>query len=165
MVLASTKMACDAFKGVTDNVILYDRKIPLKEILDRLKMWDEKKIARESGRLEETGLPLEGDVIRIDGLAAKTGITADAVRRYLENNTTPGYKLAGNELVSSGVLEALKKSMPAAMPYAEASAKIRSTGITAIDPVLKLLGYTVKWSGLDPENATVLKAEKKATAR
>jgi hypothetical protein len=35
----------------------------------------------------------------------------------------------------------------------------------AVDPVLKLLGYTVKWSGLDPENAVVYKAEKKATAR
>ncbi len=41
MVLASTKMACDAFKAVTENVILFDRKIPLKEVLDRLKAWDD----------------------------------------------------------------------------------------------------------------------------
>jgi len=41
MVLASTKMACDAFKAVTENVILFDRKIPLKEVLDRLQAWDD----------------------------------------------------------------------------------------------------------------------------
>ncbi len=159
LVLASTKMACDAFRAVTDNVILYDRKIPLKEILGRLKARDEKKIARECYRLEEAGLPLEGDVVRIDDLSAKTGISADAVRRYMENNASPGYRLAGNELLSLSILDAIKKSMPATMPYAEASALIRSKGVTAVDPVLKLLGYTVKWSGLDPESALALRAE------
>lgn len=160
MVLASTKMACDAFKSITDNVILYDRKIPLKEVLDRLKVWDEKNIAREFDRLKSAGLQLEGDVIGIDDLSAKNGISPEAVKRYLETTATPGYVLAGNELLSSGVIEALKKSMPAAMQYAEASALIRSKGVTAVDPVLKLLGYTVKWSGLDPENAMVSKMEK-----
>jgi len=51
--------------------------------------------------------------------------------------------------------------MTSTMRYADAAARIRSAGITAVDPVLKLLGYTVKWSGLDPEDAMVYKAEKK----
>jgi predicted nuclease of restriction endonuclease-like RecB superfamily len=165
MVLASTKMACDAFKSVTENVILFDRKIPLKEVLDRLRAWDEENIAAEVNRLKAAGLRLAGDVIRIDDLSAKTGISAEAIRRYLEENGAPGYTLAGNELLSHDVLEALKKSMPGTMRYAEASAVIRSKGVEAVDPVLKLLGFTVKWSGLDPEDAVVYKVEKKATAR
>ncbi len=165
MVLASTKMACDAFKSVTENVILFDRKIPLKEVLDRLRVWDEEKVALEINRLKVAGLPLEGDVIRIDGLSAKTGISIEAIRRYLKDNGSPGYTLAGDELLSSNVLEALRKSMPGTMRYAEASALIRSKGVTAVDPVLKLLGYTVKWSGLDPEDAVVYKVEKKAVVQ
>jgi hypothetical protein len=158
MVLASTKMACDAFKSVTENVILFDRKIPLKEVLDRLRVWDEEKVSEGVSRLKAAGLPLEGDVIRIDDLSAKTGISTETVRRYLEDNAMPGYMLAGNELLSSNVLEALKRSMPGTMRYAEASALVRSKGVTAVDPVLKLLGYTVKWSGLDPEDAVVYQA-------
>jgi predicted nuclease of restriction endonuclease-like RecB superfamily len=165
MVLASTKMACDAFKSVTENVILFDRKIPLKEVLDRLRVWDEEKISEGVRRLKVAGLPLEGDVIRIDDLSGKTGISTEAIRRYLEDNAAPGYMLAGNELLSSKVLEALRKSMPGTMRYAEAAALVRSRGVTTVDPVLKLLGYTVKWSGLDPEDAVVYRVEKKATAR
>jgi hypothetical protein len=161
MVLASSKMACDAFKSVTENVILFDRKIPLKAVLDRLKVWDEEKVSEGVRRLKVSGLPLEGDVVRIDDLSGKTGISAEAIRRYLEDYAAPGYTLAGNELLSSGVLEALRKSMPGTMRYAEAAALVRSKDIMAVDPVLKLLGYTVKWSGLDPENAVVYKTIKK----
>jgi len=55
--------------------------------------------------------------------------------------------------------------MPGTLRYAEATALIRSKGITAVDPVLKLLGYTVKWSGLDPDDAVAYKAENKTAAR
>jgi len=41
------------------------------------------------------------------------------------------------------------------MPYAEAVAAIRQKGITSADTVIKKLGYAVKWSGLDPESATI----------
>lgn len=165
MVLASTKMACDAFKSVTDNVILFDRKIPLKEVLDRLKAWDEEKVAEGVSKLKEAGLRLEGDIVRIDDIALKAGINVDAVRRYVWENTIPGYALAGDELLSANMLEILSKSMPVTMRYSEASAFIRSKGVTAVDPVLKLLGYTVKWSGLDPGDAIAYKAEKKAAAQ
>ncbi len=159
IILAGTKMSCDAFKGIAGNAILYDRKIPLKEVLDRLKAWDEKKVAEGVGKLKESGLQLEGEIILIDDIAAKTGVPADAVRRYLEENEVPGYKLAGDELLSSNILETLRKSLPVTMPYSEASSHIRSMGVAAVDPVLKLLGYTVKWSGLDPESAVIYKAK------
>lgn len=155
MVLASTKMACDAFKSVTDNVILFDRKIPLKEVLDRLKAWDEEKVALGASKLKEAGLRLEGDVVRIEDVASKAGVNVDAVRRYVEVNKVPGYEMAGDELLSNNMLGALKKSISGSMRYSEASAVIRSKGVMAVDPVLKLLGYTVKWSGLDPDNAVI----------
>jgi hypothetical protein len=157
IVLASTRSSCDAFKGITENVILFDRKIPLKEVLDRLKAWDEEKVADGVARLKGTGLELEGDIVRLADIAVKTGINVDAVRRYIEEVTVPGYVLAGDELLADGVLEAISKSLSMKMPYSGASAAIRSKGVSAVDPVLKLLGYTVKWSGLDPEDATVYK--------
>jgi len=162
LVLASTKMSCDAFKGIAGDAILFDRKVPLKEVLDRLKAWDEKKIAGDVDRLKERGLTLEGDVIRVEDIAAASGVPADAVRRYLEENGAEGYALMGDELVSAEVLADIERSLPRTMPYAEASALIRSKGVGAVDPALKLLGYTVKWSGLDPESAVIYRAERKA---
>ncbi len=162
IVLASTRSACDAFKSIMDNVILFDRKVPLKEVLDRLRAWDEDKIAEGVARLKDTGLPLEGDIVRIADIAVKTGINADAVRRYLEEAKVPGYALAGDELLSADLFDALRRSMAGNMRYSEASGIIRSKGVTAADPVLKLLGYTVRWSGLDPEDAMVYRDKKNA---
>ncbi len=159
IILAGTKMSCDAFKGIAGNAILYDRKIPLKEVLDRLKAWDEKKVMESVERLKESGLQLEGDIVRIDDISAKAGIPADAVRRYLEESEAPGYTLAGDELLSSKTIETIKRALPGTMPYSDAASLIRSKGVTAVDPVLKLLGYTVKWSGLDPESAVIYKAK------
>jgi hypothetical protein len=165
LVLASTKMSCDAFKGIAGDAILFDRKIPLKEVLDRLKVWDEKKVAEGVERLKETGLKLEGDIIRVEDISVKTGVQVDAVMRYLEENLTGGYSMAGDELVSQKMLSSLQNALPKTMPYSDASSLIRSMGLSAVDPVLKLLGYTVRWSGLDPESAVIHKTEKKAAVQ
>ncbi|BAI61831.1 conserved hypothetical protein [Methanocella paludicola SANAE] len=158
IVLASTRSSCDAFKGITENVILFDRKIPLKEVLDRLKVWDERKVADGVAKLDASGLSPEGDIVRLEDIVSKTGIGADAVRRYIEERGVAGYTLAGDELLSDGLLRSIRTSLSAKMPYSQASAQIRSKSVTAVDPVLNILGYTVKWSGLDPENAVIYKA-------
>jgi predicted nuclease of restriction endonuclease-like RecB superfamily len=157
IVLASTRESCDAFKKVTENVILFDRKIPLKEVLDRLKAWDEIKIAEGVSKLESVGLKLNGDIVRLEDVAARAGVGVDSVKRYAERREIPGYRLAGDDLLSTGVIDALERLMPATMRYSEACGLIRSKGIRSADPVLKMLGYTVQWSGLDPENAMVYK--------
>ncbi|HTY89662.1 MAG TPA: DUF790 family protein [Methanocella sp.] len=165
IVLASTRQSCDAFKSVTENVILFDRKIPLKEVLDRLKAWDEEKVADGVTRLKKSGITIDGDVAHLEDIALNLGTSIDVVRRYVEENVVPGYTLAGDELLSDGMLDALRKVLPAKMPYTEASATIRSKGVAAADPVLKLLGYTVKWSGLNPEDAIVYRPTPKQVAK
>jgi hypothetical protein len=34
--------------------------------------------------------------------------------------------------------------------------------VTAVDTVIQLLGYAVKWSGLDPDSAMIYKTKKQA---
>ena len=157
IVLASTRSSCDAFKGAVGDAILFDKKVPLKEVLDRLKVWDEQKVEEGVERLKKSGLQLEGDMVRILDISIQKGIPIEAVRRYIEATGVTGYTLAGDELLSSATLEALQRSIPQTMPYSEASSLIRSKGVTAVDPILKMLGYTVKWSGLDPDGAVIYK--------
>lgn len=155
IVLASARMSCDAFKYFSGSVIFFDKKIPLKDVTDRLKVWDEKKAAEGMLKLNESGLKVSGDVVTIERLAGEKGVPADSVKRYVEKHSIPGYTLAGDELIADGVIKGLGASMPEKMQYSDALAMIRSKGVNSVDTVLKILGYTVKWSGLDPENATV----------
>lgn len=158
IVLASAKMSCDAFKYFSGSVIFFDKKIPLKDVTDRLKEWDEKKAAEGISKLSESGLQVKGDVVTIGRLAEENGVPLDSIKRYAEKRGVPGYSLAGDELIADSVIKALGSVMPDHMPYSEAAARIRSKGIESVDSVLKLLGYIVKWSGLDPDSATVYKA-------
>ncbi len=157
IVLASAKMSCDAFKFFSGSVIFFDRKIPLKDVTDRLSVWDEKKAAEGILKLNESGLQVEGDVVSIERVASEKGMKPESIRRYVEKNGLIGYTLAGDELVSDSVIAAIRKSMPEKMLYSEATGLIVSKGVKSVDPVLKILGYAVKWSGLDPDGATVFK--------
>jgi len=165
IVLASTRSSCDAFKSITENVILFDRKFPLKEVLDRLKAREEEKVADGVKKLKVSGLALEGDVVGLSYAAVRAGVSMDAARRYVEVNGMPGYVLAGDELISDALMDIVQKALPEKMPYSDASALIRSKGIAAADPVLKHLGYTVKWSGLDPDDAVVYRSAQKQAAK
>ena len=157
IVLASAKMSCDAFKFFSGSVIFFDKKIPLKDVTDRLSVWDEKKAAEGILKLNESGLQVEGDVVEIDRIAAEKGVKPESIRRYVEKHGLAGYSLAGDELVSDSVIAALRASMPEKMLYSEAFGLIGAKGVKSADPVLKILGYAVKWSGLDPDGATVYK--------
>jgi len=165
IVLASTRSSCDAFKSITENVILFDRKFPLKEVLDRLKAREEEKVADGVKKLKVSGLALEGDVVGLSYAAVRAGVSMDAARRYVEVNGMPGYVLAGDELISDALMDIVQKALPEKMPYSDASALIRSKGIAAADPVLKHLGYTVKWSGLDPDDAVVYRSAQKTGSK
>ncbi len=157
IVLASAKMSCDAFKFFSGSVIFFDKKIPLKDVTDRLSVWDEKKAAEGILKLNESGLQVEGEVVSIERIASEKDVKPESIRRYVEKNGLVGYSLAGDELVSDHIIDALRTSMPEKMLYSEASGLITVKGVKSVDPVLKILGYAVKWSGLDPDGATVYK--------
>ncbi len=98
----------------------------------------------------------------LSDLATEAGVSIESLRVYLERHPPSGYIEAGDELVSDGMLHEIEKSLPETMPYTEAVAAVKSKGVMAADTVIQLLGYTVKWSGLDPESAMIYKVKKPA---
>ncbi|MCD1295500.1 hypothetical protein CUJ83_10865 [Methanocella sp. CWC-04] len=157
IVLVNSKMACDALKDIIGDVIFFDKKIPLKQILDRLKEFDDVLIRKGLEKIAGMELTLTGDVISVAVIAEREHIPSDSIRIYAESPGINGYVIAGDELVSKVLIKGLETSLKNTMPYHEAVKTINSKGISAADPVLKLLGYTVKWSGLDPESAVINK--------
>ncbi|MGA9141799.1 MAG: DUF790 family protein [Methanocella sp.] len=161
IVLADEKTSCEAFRDVP-GVIFYDRKVPLKAVLERLERVERTHSAAGASRLEQSGLKLEGDLIKLPDLAADAGVSIESLKVYLERHPPSGYVEAGDELISEGLLHEIEKTLPEAMPYAEAVAAVKNKGIIAADTVIQLLGYAVKWGGLDPDNAMIYKVKKQA---
>jgi predicted nuclease of restriction endonuclease-like RecB superfamily len=158
IVLADEKTSCEAFREVP-GVIFYDRKVPLKPVIHRLNEIERKHSAAGASRLEQSGLQLEGDVIRLSELADDRGVSVESLRMYLEKHPPAGYIEARDELISRNLLGELGKILPSAMPYAEAVATIRKKGITAADTVIQALGYSVRWGGIDPDSAVIYKGK------
>ncbi|HEY3272862.1 MAG TPA: DUF790 family protein [Methanocella sp.] len=154
IVLADEKTSCEAFRDVP-GVIFFGRKVPLKPVIHRLNEIERSHSAVEASKLEQTGLKLKGDVLRLSDLAACNGISVESLRMYLDQHPPAGYQWAGDELISEGLLRTIRDALPQTMPYAEAVAAIKQKGITSADTVIKKLGYAVKWSGLDPESAVI----------
>jgi hypothetical protein len=66
--------------------------------------------------------------------------------------------LLGDQLVSNELLKTIQEKPSSVKKHDEALKIFERYGLRAHSQVLALLGYKVKWSGLAPENAEILKA-------
>lgn len=158
IVIADARASCGPLKDV-GGVILYDKRMQLRPVLDRLKAYDSRIADEGLGKIEAGGIKPEGDVATIESLASKAGVSTDAVKLYLEKHEVSGYVRAGDELIKAGVLEEIKPLLKDKIAYGDAAGIITSKGIASVDSVLGVLGYGVKWLGLDSEKAVIYRAK------
>jgi hypothetical protein len=159
LIAVDRTLSCAKFKEVKGLVIFYDKKVPLKPVVDYLKQLEEKTIVQQAETIDSTRLGLTGDVIDVVQLADEQSVSAGAVMRWLQANPAAHYCLIGTLLISEqklGViaerLEALEGgTLPAALSV------IEEEGLSSPEKVLEALGYVVEWRGLDPDSATIRK--------
>ncbi|MDG7001348.1 MAG: DUF790 family protein, partial [Nitrososphaerota archaeon] len=159
------------------------KKVPLAPILEHLKLIDDEIVKREMQRALETlpGLELKEDVISLDEISSKCGISPKAMRAALDSFGVKGYSRIGDRLVSERKLEearqrigalihsqdehshpvsavkaAPEKEKEEGVSLLEANNAIQSCGL---DPsgVIEALGYSVVWEGLDMEKSRVIR--------
>jgi uncharacterized protein len=63
----------------------------------------------------------------------------------------------GDQLVSNQVLDRIRGELTGVKKHDEAVKIFESYGIRAHSQAISYLGYKVKWSGLDPEEAEIIK--------
>ena len=76
----------------------------------------------------------------------------------IKGQNTPDYSLLGDQLVSKQVLETIQGELTGVKRHGDAIRIFEGHGIKAYSLALGLLGYRAKWSGLDPENAEIVKS-------
>ena len=97
-------------------------------------------------------------VISLDEIAKRYGVGLEAIREVIKGQNKPGYSLIGDQLVSNQILNTIQAELKGVKKHDEALKIFERYGIRAHSQVLAFLGYKVKWSGLDPENAEIFKA-------
>jgi predicted nuclease of restriction endonuclease-like RecB superfamily len=159
ILLVNRNLACTGAEFQADNLLFYDRKIPHLAIIKILRRYEKKQQAEEIAKLKDMDISFGSDVsvIHLDDVAKRYGVSIEALKEVIKGQKNPDYSLLGEQLVSNQVLETIQGELIGVMKHSDALKIFGGYGIKAYSQALNLLGYKVKWSGLDPENAEIVK--------
>jgi hypothetical protein len=170
ILLIDRKLKCSEKDFPAQEVIFFDKKIPANEIMKILRKYEEKQLTEDKSTLQETEIPLSGELISLAEIAAEKGVLLDALKKEiadrLEKFPEPRtYMLLENYLLHRQLLERINlelKKPGAVRTYRDAVKAFESFGLdrSLYYPVLEHLGYKVIWTGLSEEDAMVKKAQK-----
>jgi len=160
LLLVNKSLRCSVSEFKTDNVILFDKKIPHLDIIKFLRQYEERQMKDDIEKLKNMDLSLDGDmgVVSLDELARKFSVDLDALKEVIKEKSEDCYLLLGDQLVSEVVLESVRKEMAGVKKHHEAVRIFERYGIKSHTQALESLGYKVRWIGLDPEKAEILRA-------
>ena len=99
----------------------------------------------------------DAGVISLDDTAKRYGVSLEALKDVIKSQNMPDHSLLGDQLVSNQVLETIQGELIGVTKHSDALKIFERYGIKAYSQALSLLGYRVKWSGLDPENAEIVR--------
>jgi len=159
ILLVNRNLACTSSEFQAENLLFYDKKIPHLEIIKILRRYEEKQHAEEITKLDGMEISFDSNVsvISLDDVAQRYGVSIEALKEVIKGQNNPGYSLLGDQLVSNQVLETIQGELIGVTKHSDALKIFERYGIKAYSQALSLLGYRVKWSGLDPENAEIVR--------
>jgi len=165
ILLIDRKLKCSEKDFPAQDVIFFDRKIPANEVTQVLRKYEEKRLAEDRSRLSETEIPLSGELISLEKIAAEKGVMPGALKEVLAERLAlaEDYVLLENYVLGQKFLKSIDhelEKLGAACTYADAVKIFQGFGLdgSLYYPVLEHLGYKVIWTGLSEENAKVKKA-------
>ncbi|MFQ5815700.1 MAG: DUF790 family protein [Candidatus Hydrothermarchaeaceae archaeon] len=161
LIAVDKKLACSEFKALKGEVIYYEKKVPVKDVLGFLRRHEERAREKELVGLSQKDIVLRGDVIHVAELAKEYDVSKEAIEERVKG--VEGYHLVGGELVSQEKMERVKKrleELPLRAKYTIVEKLLLEEGISSVNSLLGHLGYGVEWPTLDPNDAVVTRKQK-----
>ena len=160
ILLVNRNLACTGSEFLANNLLFYDKKIPHLEIIKILRGYEVKQKAEEMAKLEgmEISLGSDAGVINLEEVARRYSVGIEPLKETIKGQNKPGFSLLGDQLISQHILEEIQGELEGVKKHNDALKIFERHGIRAYSQALALLGYKVKWSGLDPDNAEILRA-------
>ncbi|MFC4437820.1 MULTISPECIES: DUF790 family protein [Natrialbaceae] len=143
-------VAVDESLGVGEEIaardfraIPYSGSVRLKDVADVLREYERQLVAESAAALPDELRP-DDDVVSLEALAARRGVSEDA----LADVSFPEHELVGRTLVRPAVLDSLGGEIEAGISLSEAESALEACGISDSSAILAELGYRVEWEGL-----------------
>jgi len=106
----------------------------------------------------EISLDSDAGVINLEEVARRYGVGIEPLKEtQLKGQNRPGFSMLNDQMISQHVLEEIQAELEGVKKYDDALKIFERHGIRAYSQALALLGYKVKWSGLDPDKAEMIK--------
>jgi predicted nuclease of restriction endonuclease-like RecB superfamily len=83
ILLINRKLKCSEKDFPVQDVIFFDKKIPANEVTQVLRKYEEKRLAEDRARLREAEIPLSGELISLEEIAAEKGVMPGALKEVL----------------------------------------------------------------------------------
>jgi predicted nuclease of restriction endonuclease-like RecB superfamily len=168
IVAANNELACQKLDKIGEklNLIYYKRRIPLKPILDHLRVREKQLVKEQIERLRIKSFNFQKPVVEPKELAEMLGVLEDAMKEILMEREFPGYIRLGDMLIKETKLEEIREKLEnrliqGELNLREASRIIESAGGRRPTSVLNALGYSIKWRGIDPQSAKICRRNKR----
>lgn len=138
-----------------DEVFFYDKRIPVKPVVERLNRIEADLVHRDLETLRETAPDVPDAATDVEVLAEAAGVEANAMARYL-SDAAPGVVSSGTFLPDSAIEELRgridsleRRTLSAVNPLLE------EYGVG--QEVLERIGYSVRYVSLDQDEARITK--------
>ena len=172
LLLVNEALACEKLSALEKrpqlDLIYYRDKISLAPILRYLETQFEDVKSKEIKLLEGLSIRFTEPVVAFREFADRIGVSAEAARAFLAVSPPSGYVALADILVSNEKLLQIGDRINVAsrqsgkMPLKEAAKIIEEEGIDDSANVLTMLGYRIRWRGINSEQAEVAKEPKKS---
>jgi predicted nuclease of restriction endonuclease-like RecB superfamily len=185
ILLIDKKLKCSEKDFPAQEVIFFDRKIPANEVMQVLRKYEEKRLAEDRSRLHKMEIPLSGELVSLEEIAAEKGVLLEALKEVIANRLAKSreaeelgefeesgelekygsYVLLENYIIHMHMLEKIDTELEkpgAAETYAGAVKVFEGFRLdrSLYYTVLEQLGYKVIWTGLREEDAKIKKIRK-----
>jgi predicted nuclease of restriction endonuclease-like RecB superfamily len=144
-------------KKVPGKVILFERGVPLKPVLEVLESAERAHLTSEIEQAAKMEIKVEGECVGLDELALASGVSKEAIRRRIAERPVEGFILIGDCLIKRERLGALEKVIAGEQLLSALMPKLEAEGIKDPYPLLNYFGYQVKWRGLSLDSAEIVK--------
>lgn len=147
--------------GDVDEVFFYNRQVPVKPVVERLRRVEEELVECDLGELKEKGLEMPDDpddgIVSVDEISELDGYEPAAVSEYLSESDDHGGVVYKDRYVPNSVVEEIETEVESLDERSLSSVRDVLGEYGLGEGFLKEVGYEVRWKSFAEEDAEVLR--------
>ena len=155
LLLVSKELQCTTkdFRKKNIDIIFYDKDIPMKPVLERIRKIESEQLEEEKKDLSRIDIELTGDIIPLKDIGVEYGVGVDAIKEVLKK--VDSGVVVGDTFVKNNILKEIEDKLENLenMQLSSVKSILNEYGLT--EAVLGKVGFEIEWKTLDIRNATV----------